>query len=191
MTSIADRSGGNVEAAPLSAEDLARVPDDGMLHDLVEGVLVEMSRPKPRHGRVATKLIRLIGNYAEAQQLGEVFTESGFILSHNPDTVRGPDVAFLAAARAPQDNNLDEYIDGAPDLAVEIVSPNDNAVDLRELIDLYLAAGARLVWVVYPMFKTVEVYRADDTVVLLRAKDSLDGENVLPGFTAPVKELFE
>lgn len=174
----------------LTADELARMADDGVRHDLIEGELVEMSRPKPRHGRVAARLIRLIDGHAQAQQLGDVFTEAGFVLARNPDVVRGPDVAFVAARRL-QDDDLDEYIDGAPDLAVEIVSPNDNAADLRELIDLYFVAGARLVWVVYPMFRTIEVYRPDNSATVLRADDSLDGEAILPGFSAPVRALFE
>jgi Uma2 family endonuclease len=191
MTTALTSGSGPATTALRTAEDLARMPDDQLLHNLVEGAIVEMSRPKPRHGRVAARLIRLLGNHTESQRLGDIITEAGFVLAHNPDTVRGPDVAFVASQRGIGDSDLDEYIEGAPDLAVEIVSPNDNAVDLRELIDLYFAAGARLVWVVYPMFKTVEVYRADDTGIVLRAKDMLDGENVLPGFSAPVSDLFE
>jgi Uma2 family endonuclease len=178
-------------AVPLTAENLAQIGDDELRHELVEGAIVEMSRPKPRHGRVAVRLICLIDSHVEAQQLGDVFTEAGFILARNPDTVRGPDIAFVAAERGLQESDLDEYIDGAPDLAVEIVSPNDNAVDLRELIDLYFTAGARLVWVVYPMFRTIEVYRSDNSATVLRADDELDGETVLAGFSTPVRALFD
>ncbi|NJO82867.1 MAG: Uma2 family endonuclease [Blastochloris sp.] len=150
-----------------------------------------MSRPKPRHGAIAATLTVLIGSHVRSKTLGRIFIESGFVLARDPDVVRGPDFAFVAADRAPQGTQLDEYLNGAPDLAVEVVSPNDIATDIRRLINLYFAAGARLVWIVYPEFMLVEVHRADNTISVLHVDDELDGEDVLPGFRTPVRALFE
>jgi Uma2 family endonuclease len=175
----------------MTAEEFAQLPDDGRRLELVNGVVVEMSRPKPRHGRVAALLITKVGSFVEENNLGVVFSESGFVIGRDPDNIRGPDLAFVAASRAPADAALDKYLEGAPDLAVEIVSPNDKAEDVRGLIDEYFAAGARLVWIVYPGFKTIEVHHASGTADLRRTTDTLDGEDVLPGFSLPVAALFE
>ena len=177
-------------ATVVTAAELAALPEDDIRHDLVEGELIEMSRPKPRHGYVAANLSAIVGAYVRANTLGRCFTESGFVLAHAPDIVRGPDFAFVAAQRNLADSELDDYIEGAPDFVVEIVSPNDMAVEVRERLDQYFAAGARLIWVIYPLFKTVEVYRADQTATVLRASDELGGEDVLPGLRVPVEELF-
>jgi Uma2 family endonuclease len=174
----------------LTSDDLAQLPAD-VGYELDRGVLVEMSRPKPRHGLIATNLILLIGSFVKTNRLGRVFTESGFILARNPDIVRGPDLAFMHANRAPNDADLDRYIDGGPDLAVEIVSPNDMAEDVRRLIDEYLQAGAQAVWIIYPAFKTVEIHRANGSMSVLRASDMLVGEATLPGFSTPVSALFD
>lgn len=170
--------------------DLAALPEDETHHDLVEGELIEMSRPKPRHGRVAARLAVLVGQHVLANKLGDVFTESGFVLAHDPDIVRGPDFAFVAADRNLADSDLDDYIEGAPDLVVEIVSPNDMAIEVRERLNQYFAAGARLIWVIYPVFKTIEVYRADKTATVLGSGDELGGEDVLPGLRLLVNEVF-
>src|SRR5436853_7873871 len=83
----------------LSADDLAQMPDTGTRHELIDGVLVEMSRPKPRHGRVAARLIRLLGDHVDGQRLGDIFSGAGCVLSCSPDTVRGPAVAFVRGTR--------------------------------------------------------------------------------------------
>lgn len=175
----------------MTADDLARIPDDGTRHELVDGVLIEMSRPKLDHGCIAANVIMIVGGYIRAQRLGSVVTESGFVLARNPDIVRGPDMAFIAANRMLPTAERERYFDGGPDLVVEVISPNDTAIEVRELISEYLAAGAQLVWVMYPMLKTIEVHRPGNIVTVLHADDDLDGETVLPGFRVPVRELFE
>jgi len=182
----------------MTVEEFAALPNDGRRLDLVRGVVVdrdegaaEVSRPKYRHGVVAANLMILVGGFVKAQKLGQVATESGFIVARNPDTLRGPDFAFVPNERALAEGDRDCYFPGAPDLAVEIVSPNDTLEEARALIDEYFAAGARMVWVIHPLFKAVEVHRPNGTVSVLRANDTLDGEDVLPGFTTLVSALFE
>jgi Uma2 family endonuclease len=133
----------------------------------------------------------VVGGYVRSQRLGSVVTESGFILAHNPDLVRGPDMAFVGTERMLPKGSRGTYFDGGPDLAVEIVSPNDTAIEVRELINEYLAAGTRLIWVIYPVIETIEVHRPGNVVTVLHAGDELDGEDVLPGFRTPVSELFD
>jgi Uma2 family endonuclease len=99
-------------------------------------------------------------------------------------------VAFVAAGRLPGGQLPQGFIRGAPDLAVEILSPNDDPIEIQQKVRDYLEAGSRLVWVVAPRPRTVTVYRADGSARLVREPEALDGEDVLPGFVLPLAELF-
>ncbi len=173
----------------LTADDLWRMPRDGRRYELVKGELVEMTPVGPRHGAIARRLGAKLGEFADAHQLGETMVETGFCLERQPDTVRAPDVSFLSKERVPPEDH-EGYVPGAPDLAVEIVSPGDRDTDIQDKVMDYLAHGTRLVWVVRPRQRTVTVYRPDGTVRLLRETDTLDGEDVVPGFSLLVGELF-
>jgi Uma2 family endonuclease len=164
--------------------------DDKML-ELVEGEIREMSRPGGKHGQIVIKMSSPIYRFVEEHQLGHVTTETGYILFKNPngkDTVRGPDLAFVALHRAP-DGLPDGHVPFAPDLAVEVVSPNDSASDIDEKVGDYLRAGVRLIWVVYPSTKTVSVY-TQTTIQRVPESGFLDGGDVLPGFQLRVSEIF-
>ncbi|HEX2907843.1 MAG TPA: Uma2 family endonuclease [Phototrophicaceae bacterium] len=160
--------------------------------ELSEGELIVMSPAGGKHGGIAARLGRLIGNYVEAHHLGEITAaETGYILFQNADgknTVRAPDVGFVAAERLP-DGLPDEYLPFAPDLAVEVVSPNDDAEDLQLKVRQYLRYGTPLVWVVYPKSQTVVVHTPQETRTL-ELEDTLDGGDMLPGFTLAVKSIF-
>jgi Uma2 family endonuclease len=125
----------------------------------------------------------------ERERLGEVFTaETGFVLRRDPDTVRAPDVAFVRAERVPQ-ARVPGFPAMAPDLVAEVVSPYDRAVEVSGKALAWLDAGVRLVWVVDPENRTVTVHRPGGTTVL-RGRDQLSGEDVLPGFALPLEELW-
>lgn len=173
----------------LTAEDLAALPEDGKRHELIEGILVEMSRPKPRHGVIQVRLSYAVHAFVVRLSLGLVTTEAGYIVAKNPDTVLGPDVAFISKTRLPNPD-LDEYIPVAPDLAVEIVSPNDMADEVIEKVEKYLNAGTRIVWVVYSSVRLILVYEPGEVAKRLSIDSTLDGGEVLPGFTLPLRELF-
>ena len=176
----------------LSADDLLTLPDDGASrYELVRGVLSTMPPPGMAHGACASNINELLRVAARAAGAGRVFTETGFLLRHDPDTVRGPDVAFVRASRLPPRDQWRGYFQGAPDIAVEIVSPGNTAAEIAEKVAEYLAAGARLVWVAHPVRLTVTVHRADGTITLLYETDTLTGEDVLPAFRARVADLFE
>jgi Uma2 family endonuclease len=174
---------------------LSHLPEyDSRRLELSEGELIEMSPASGKHGTLASKLDRRIGIFVEEHQLGETTAaETGFILYKNPngrDTVRAPDVGFISAARVPEGGLPEEgYIPVPPDLAVEVVSPNDDAEDLHLKIQQYLKAGTRLVWVFYPKSKSVAVHTPAGAHTI-EIGGALDGGNVLPGFSLPLQDVF-
>ncbi len=175
----------------MTAEGLFSLPDDGWRYELIRGELRRMPPAGMRHGQIASRLNQHLAAYVETHNLGVVFTaEAGFRLTQHPDTVRASDVAFIARGRIPAEGVPTGYWPGAPDLAVEVVSPSDRFDDVIEKVVEYLAAGTRLVWVIQPRTHTVTVYRASGEVRLLRGHEELSGEDVLPGFTCPVSALF-
>lgn len=176
----------------LTAEDLATVPDDGMMHELVEGVLVAMPPPSIWHGRRASRLTSLLTVHVTRHQLGDVVVEAGFVLRRRPDTVRGPDVAFIAAGRFPTDEQHGPpFLEGALDLAVEIVSPGNTKREIAEKVAEYLEAGARLVWVLDAPQRTLTVHRPGQAPQVLSEADTVTGETVVPGFAVAVRDLLD
>jgi Uma2 family endonuclease len=159
--------------------------------ELVEGALVVMARPGVEHGLAQGETYLHLCLFAGEHDLGYVTVESGYILFTHPDghdTVRGPDVAFVAKEHLP--NGAPEgYMPFAPDLAVEVVSPNDVLYEIEDKVDEYLRAGTKLVWVISPRLKTVIVYRQGG-VTAYDLNGTLDGGNVLPGFKLPVAAIF-
>lgn len=180
-----------VETKLLTADELFWLPDSKR-YELRQGELIQMSPANPKHGKITIRFGGRLADYVYANDLGEVLGgDPGFTLQRGPDTVRAPDIAFIRKDRVPPGGlTEDGFWDGAPDLAVEIVSPGDSARDIREKIDEYLAAGGRLVWVMYPRTRRVTVHRANGTVSELSADDTLVGEDVVPGFSWPVAEVF-
>lgn len=176
---------------PSTIEDLERLPDDGYRYELVRGWLVREPLPGANHGEISARLVAEIAGHVMARRLGRVFSnDSGFVLSEDPQTVRGPDVAFVAEGRLPPGPAPRSYLRFAPDLAVEVVSPSNRWSDVAAKVRDFLDAGARLVWVVDPPRSTVTVHRAGATPQVLADDAFLDGEDVLPGFRLQVGEIF-
>ncbi|MBI3945615.1 MAG: Uma2 family endonuclease [Armatimonadetes bacterium] len=171
----------------LTAEDLQRLPENGKQFELVRGELIEVSPPGIEHGTRAVRIANLIDEYAEAHGLGTVAVESGFRLSRDPDTVRGPDVSFISRERLDPDVAIEGFAEFAPDLAVEIVSPGDTYAEVAEKVDEYLRAGTRLVWVVDLKAERVTVFPGGQ---MLTGDEELTGGEVLPGFAVPVSRIF-
>jgi Uma2 family endonuclease len=174
--------------------------NDATRYFLLEGELYEMPPTGWLHGDSTHQLDRHVGNHVAANKLGRVTgAETGFILYKNPDpdgkdTVLAPDVAFIAAARVPTELP-DGYVPFAPDLAVEVVSPGNAKEEISMKIEAYLRYGTRLVWIVYPKQQKIHVYRpnaatGEASLKFLYLDDTLDGEDVLPGFKLPLRELF-
>ena len=180
-----------VEKPLLTADDLFWLPDNAMRHELVKGELRTMPPASYGHGRVAGELFRLIANHVEAHQLGDTLAaETGFVIGRDPDTVRAADVAFVTARRVPEEPFAVSFAHLAPDLVAEVVSPSQTAKEIEEKAADWLQAGVRLVWVIYPSTRSVTVYRSLSDVRILTENDHLDGEDVLPGFSCRVGDLF-
>jgi Uma2 family endonuclease len=166
------------------------MPEDGVRHEVDEGELLVMTRPNYRHGRVQSNLIRILGGHAHHHKLGDVVSESGFILGRNPDILRGPDVAFVRAERVPEvpDEGWAEF---GPDLAIEIVSPSDTARQIDRKVHQYLAAGTRAVWIVYPDTQSVQIFEPNGVARVIEAEGLLASPHALPGFEVRAGEIFE
>ena len=175
----------------MTADEYLRAPDDGSRHELRAGLLISEPQPFPRHAQVQARLARILGEFVEKHGLGVVLTEAGFLLSRDPDTVRGPDVAFVRADRFDAAEAGRAYFRGAPDLAVEILSPSNRPGDIHAKVADYLAAGARLVWIIDPMHEIVDVYRSLLTRRRLPTDALLDGEDVLSGLRVPITEVLK
>ncbi len=176
----------------LTAEEYARMPDlpDGTKDELIRGTVVCEPPPSFGHGASSTEIARLLGNFVKDHDLGVVVGEAGFVVERGPDTVRGTDAAFVSAERAASYSG-EGFFEGAPDLAVEVLSPSNTPASVAEKTRQYLAAGARLVWNVDPRQRTVTVHAPGAEPQVLAAGDRLDGGDVLPGFSIPVRVLFE
>ena len=173
-----------------TAEELLRLSRGRSRYELVQGELFEMAPAGAKHGRSAVRANMLLGTYVQANQLGETFAaETGFILARNPDTVRAPDACFVSAERLPPGELPASFLDIAPDLVVEVLSPEDTAGEVQQKVSEWLAAGTRLVWVIDPRRRSATVYRPLGDPQYLSENDVLGGEDVIPGFTCQVRDL--
>ncbi len=174
----------------LTAEELGRfyLPDKST--ELVRGRLVVREPPGARHGSIQATLTYLVTGFVRRHRLGTVFgQDTGFKIASNPDTVRAPDLAFVAAERANQ-IPARGYAPLAPDLVVEIVSPDDRPGELLTKVGEWLEAGARLVWVIDPERGDARVHRPDGSLTVVADDGMLEGEEVLPGFACPLAEVL-
>ena len=175
----------------LTADDLLRLHGQGVRGELIRGVLSETMPRGIESGRVAVNLGVAVGNFVEHHNLGTVIGfRVGIRLEHDPDTVRPLSVAFFSTGKLPPDSDTAGYPDVAPDLAVEVSSFNDTRHALNDKALMWLRYGVRLVWVVHPDTRTVDVHREGVPVAALSENDALDGMDVLPGFTCAVDEIF-
>ncbi len=175
----------------LSAEDFAAIQRDGFRTELVSGEFRAMPPTFGDHGRTTMRLSALLGAYIIEHDLGEVYAaETGFLLSRNPDTVRAPDFAFIQVSRVTPQAQAPMWNPIIPDLVVEVVSSGDRAKDVADKIQMWLDAGVRLLWVVYPATRQIIEHRPNRPPVTLSAGDMLDGAEVVPGFTLAASRIF-
>jgi Uma2 family endonuclease len=174
----------------ITAAEFGRMPDppDGSKQELVRGVIVTMPPPKAIHGIVQSRIDRRLGAFVDERGLGWIVTESGTILDRDPDTVRGPDVAFYSISRQP--TVPENYFPISPDLVVEVLSPDDRRGRVREKIREYITAGVRLIWLVDPETRTVLEYRGSLRGTEYDEADAITGADVLPEFTCGVADFF-
>jgi Uma2 family endonuclease len=174
----------------VTAEEFEKYPDDDYRYELVEGRVVRMSPPGYIHGRITMAFGALLHQHVRAQALGVVFNELGCKLKSNPDTVRGPDIAFIRTDRIPA-KDPKGFWRGAPDLAVEVLSPDDTRSEIRAKTAEYLEAGVGLVVVVDPEKETVSLFARHGSTGPLRGDDIVDLDDVVAGFRCRVNEIFE
>lgn len=172
-----------------TAQQLLEAPDLERC-ELVRGELIMISPAGSEHGRIVVNVTLPLGNFVKQRKLGVVYgAETGFLISRDPDTVRAPDVGFVRAERVPAGPTRG-FFQGPPDLAVEVLSPDDRAGRVLAKVHDWLAAGCRAVWVVDPEAHTVSVYRNRAEMVVWTVSDELTGDDVVPEFRLPVGEIF-
>jgi len=175
----------------MTADELLMMQNSRWGYELVRGKLKKYMPAGNLHGIIALKIGRIVGNFVEENNLGVVVAaETGFLISHNPDTVRAPDSAFIGKEKLAKYGITEKFFPDAPDLAVEVVSPNDRKKDIEDKVQDYLAAGVNLIWIIYPQKQFVVVHRQSKIVSILFETDELEGEEVLPNFRLPLEKLF-
>ena len=176
----------------MTADQLLQMTDDGFRYELIRGELKKMPPPGYTHGRVAMGFGWRLAQHVKANNLGVVCAaETGFLLERDPDTVRAPDCAFVSLQRLAAVGDVEGYLPGAPDLAVEVVSPGDTYSDVQEKAIEWLEGGSAMVLVLNPRKHTVTIYRSLADITILDQNAILDISEVVPGFRLPVKDLFD
>jgi Uma2 family endonuclease len=175
----------------MTAEELLLNDVPNKSTELVRGRLVVREPPSTYHGRIQSNLNFRVAAFVHAQHLGAVFgQDTGFKIASDPDTVLAPDLAFVVQARLFLIGSRG-YAPLAPDLAAEILSPDDRPAEVLAKVADWLAAGVAIVWVIDPERRTAQVYRADGSVSTVARDGSLEGEQLLPGFRCDLADLFE
>jgi Uma2 family endonuclease len=176
----------------ITAEQLLHMPNDSTRRELIAGELKEMTPEGPDHGEITLEISVPLGAFIKQEKLGRIFAaETGFLLASNPDTVRAPDFAFVSNERlATLPRQKAGFFPGPPDLAVEVISPNDVYSEVQEKVGAWLNAGCRLVVVVNPRNRTLELHRAGSATTILGSHETFEATELFPGFQLPVREIF-
>jgi Uma2 family endonuclease len=181
-----------ISPALLTAEQFAARPDPGYPEELVEGRIVAMSVPKPRHGEICGNAVFILSAHARDRDLGRVLSnDAGVITLRGPDTVRGADVAFYSFARVPKGPLPDRYLDTAPDLIFEVLSPSDRWPNVLLKVAEYLNAGTIVVIVLDDERRMAHIFRADDSPRMVPADAEISVPDVLGEFSVRVGRFFE
>jgi Uma2 family endonuclease len=171
-------------------EELLALPDDGK-YELVDGELLYMSPAGARHGRIISRLNVALGTFVNSRGSGDVFDgQTGYRWAAAGGNLRSPDLSFVAAGRLEQGIPTG-FIHLAPDLAIEVLSPSERAGEIAQKVAEYLSVGVRLLWVIDPEKNSAVVYRPGLRPRTVRGTESLEGEDVLPGFAHPLADIFE
>jgi Uma2 family endonuclease len=174
----------------LNVEDLWKIVADGGRYELSRGELVPMTPVGFQHSAIVGRLGKFLSNYVDANRLGIVGMECGFRLEREPDTLRAPDLYFVSKERTAKEGITPRFADFPPDLAVEVLSPEDTASEIHRKVEEYLSGGVPLVWIVDPAIQRVTVYRSLQDIRILKDDLELDGGPVIPGFRIKISEIF-
>ena len=163
-------------------------------YELVQGEVVILSPVNDEHSGIAINIGTAFNNYSRRYGFGQAGVEAGYMLLTGPDTVRGPDVSFRLVPRSERRQSVG-FLPGAPDIAVEVVSPSNTAATVARKVAEYLDAGAQRVWIAYPATRTashrVVIHHPDGTAITYTGDDVITDEELLPGFSLPLTEIFE
>jgi len=181
-----------VSAFEWTDEAFQQLPDDGHHYEIINGKLVDMGNSGALHGYVCSTLMILLGGYIRDKRLGAIF-DSSTAFQMASGNKRSPDMAFFAKERLQGISLLTSgYLEGAPDLVVEVLSPGNTVAEIDGKLEEYFANGCRLVWIIHPMQRYILVYHnAQQPAYFLKESDLLTGEDVVPGFEARVASLLE
>ena len=172
----------------MTAEELLNLPDDGFRYELIRGKLRKRLPAGQNHGKYASHISISLGGYAKANRLGKSYiADTGYILATDPDHVLAPDFAFISNDRLREIGESDGFAQGAPDIAVEVISPNDRYTEVED----WLNAGCRAVIVVNPRRRTVNLHRSPTDMTTLTESDTLELDDIVPGWHMPVHDIFE
>jgi Uma2 family endonuclease len=177
----------------VTVDILLTLPDDGYIYEVVEGVLVRVAGSGSRPTTLAAILLSAILTFVHPRRLGRVTGADGVYKFPGAETGLIPDVGYYTADRVSLISDEDRPLPFAPDLAVEVASPSQDADDMAAKARIYLKAGTRLVWVIWPRSQQIDVWQhavLTGPVATRRGGDLLDGAEVIPGFTYPVADLF-
>ena len=176
--------------ATMTADELLAMPHDSYRFELIKGALHQMAPASSQHGRIALRIGWRLAQFVEREGLGETYAaETGFVIATAPDTVRAPDASFVSKERTVLASD-EGFFPGAPDLAIEVVSPSDRPVEVEDKARDWLRAGTRMVIVIDPFDRTAVIYRGLDDILTLTASDTIDGGDVVPGWTLPLADVF-
>ena len=178
-----------VSTPPITLEEFSQLPGDGQIHEIAAGELITMPFPKSLHTLIAHRVYKALQPSLNQYDHSEALFEAGYILSLAPLTVRQPDVSVLTKERI-HSTALDSYFEGAPEIAIEIVSPSDSAEYLEAKVKDYLESGSTEVWILYPKTKHIHVFSRTDAPKLFTEKQTLESSDLLPGFSVKVADLF-
>ena len=176
----------------LTAKEFARLPSpsDGSRLELERGEVIKVSQPRHLHGRTQLRIGHTIESFLGPNPIGHATSGSGILTESDPDTVRGPDLAYWSIERLPLDADPELYTSVPPDLAIEILSPSNTPRQMVKKIKEYFQHGVRMVWIVDADFRSVTVYRKPGKGTILWEDELVSGEDVLPGFSCRVGDLF-
>ena len=174
-----------------TAEQLSLMPDDGNRYELIEGELIMMSPAGGRHGRIAARFNKLLAIHVDDHELGATFAaETGFLIAQNPDTVRAPDGAFVKQEKMETQVDDSGFLPFAPDLAAEVVSPNDSFASVETKAFTWLDAGTQLVLILEPESKTAHLYRSRTEIAIYQVGEEINAADVVAGWHVAVSEIF-
>jgi Uma2 family endonuclease len=177
----------------LTIDDLYALPDGGYRYDVIDGQLLRMSRAGRRHARIEMHIGLPLGGFVTSNSLGEAYgADAGYILSRDPLVFLSPDVSFVRQDRLPTPANVDDegFLEIAPDLAVEVISPSNSAREMPDKVMVSLEHGMQQVWLVEPRRQIVTVYGPERTARIHRSGEVISGGELLPGFELVVDEIF-